>query len=43
MHKVGVIHRDIRPSNIWFSSIDKCYKFGGFSEAKFIERKLNPL
>jgi serine/threonine protein kinase len=37
MHSVGVVNRDIRPSTIWYVDSCKYYKFGVFSEAKFIE------
>jgi len=29
------MHRDIRPSNIYYSAIKKCYIIGGFSNSLF--------
>jgi serine/threonine protein kinase len=37
MHQLGIVHRDIRPCNIWYVSRDKQFKLGGFDEAKIIE------
>lgn len=37
MHHLGIVHRDIRPCNIYYVASDKSYKLAGFSEAKIQE------
>lgn len=36
MESIGISHRDLRPTNIWYTSFDKNYKIGGFGDAKIV-------
>ncbi|EGR28186.1 hypothetical protein IMG5_181150 [Ichthyophthirius multifiliis] len=38
MFRMGISHRDIRPTNIWYVCQEKCYKIGGFQDAKINEK-----
>lgn len=38
MEQLGLVHRDIRPHNIWYSTDCKKYKISGFQDAKLIKK-----
>jgi len=37
MEELGISHRDLRPSNIWYIASEKTYKIGGFDDAKLVD------
>jgi serine/threonine protein kinase len=43
MHKKGIVHRDIRPHNIFYSSLKKSFIIGGMENAILVDNnRINP-
>ena len=43
LHRKGIAHRDIRPSNIWYSEKKKCFVLGGLGNAINLDKvKITP-
>ncbi|CAK67987.1 unnamed protein product (macronuclear) [Paramecium tetraurelia] len=38
LEQLNITHRDLRPHNIWYCSLSKTYKIGGYEEAKFVKK-----